>query len=343
MANYWGIHNDRPDLDLVENGFVSIGWPRIGDISLLGDDREVLKARVLHTYPDAKPGAIPVWAGILRRFAFEMQVGDMVVYPHKPDSTVNIGRVTGGYEYDASAAEHPHHRQVEWLRTHVPRTTFTQAARNEIGSAVTMFSVKNNVAEFRDFMAGKLTPPATAAAADESIEDAVEQASQAITAERIEQHTRDFIISTLMTEIDHYEFEEFVADLLIAMGYKARVTQKSGDGGIDVVAHRDQLGLEPPLIKVQCKHTEGSRGGPDVQQLTGTLAPGGAELGLFVTLGSYSKDARGLERTRSDLRLVSGDDVVDLIAAHYDQLDSKWQRLLPLRRVLVVDQDPEAG
>ena len=171
----------------------------------------------------------------------------------------------------------------------------------------------------------------------------MEQAAQAITAERIEQHTRDYVITTLMTKVGHFEFEEFVADLLVAMGYKARVTQKSADGGIDVLAHRDPLGLEPPLIKVQCKHSEASKGAPDVQQLTGTLAPGGSELGLFVTLGSYSKDARALERTRSDLRLVSGDDVVDLIAENYEQLDPKWQRLIQLRRVFVVDEDPEAG
>lgn len=185
--------------------------------------------------------------------------------------------------------------------------------------------------------------PTPGPVADDSIDEAVEQAAQAITADRIEQHTRDFIIGTLLAELDGYEFEEFVADLLIAMGYRARVTQRSGDGGIDVLAHRDPLGLEPPLIKVQCKLTESSKGGPDVQQLTGTLAPGGSELGLYVTLGSYSKDARSVERTRSDLRLVSGDDIVELICDHYEHLAPRWQRLLPMRRVFVVDQSPEDG
>lgn len=342
MAVFWGIHNDRPDLDLVENGFVSIGWPGVGDIQALGDDKDVLKARVAQVFPDAKPGAIPVWAGVLRRFAFEMQPGDFVVYPHKPDSTINIGRVVGPYSY-FDGERHPHRRTVEWLHTDIPRTRFTQAARNEIGSAVTMFRIKTNVAEFQAVLSGAPTTPDPGPAADDSIDEAVEQAAQAITADRIEQHTRDFIISTLMNELDGFEFEEFVADLLVAMGYRARVTQRSQDGGIDVLAHRDPLGLEPPLIKVQCKLTEGSKGGPDVQQLTGTLAPGGSELGLYVTLGSYSKDARSVERTRSDLRLVSGDDVVGLICEHYDRLDPRWQRLLPLRSVFVVDQGPEDG
>ena len=76
MKPIWGIHNDRPELDLVSDGFVSIGWQEIGDIREVGPDREDLKARLAETYPDAKPGAIPVWAGVLLRFAFEMQVGD---------------------------------------------------------------------------------------------------------------------------------------------------------------------------------------------------------------------------------------------------------------------------
>lgn len=342
MAALWGIHNNRPDLELVENGFVSIGWSGVGDLAAIGDDKDALKARVAEVFPDAKPGAIPVWAGVLRRFAFEMQIGDHVVYPHKPDSTINICRVTGPYTYHAGE-RHPHRRTVEWLRTGIPRTRFSQAARNEIGSAVTMFKVKTNVDEFRAVLSGPPSQPDPGPVADDSIDEAVEQAAQAITADRIEQHTRDFIIGTLLAELDGYEFEEFVADLLIAMGYRARVTQRSGDGGIDVLAHRDPLGLEPPLIKVQCKLTESSKGGPDVQQLTGTLAPGGSELGLYVTLGSFSKDARSVERARSDLRLVSGDDIVELICDHYEHLDARWQRLLPMRRVFVVDQSPEDG
>jgi predicted Mrr-cat superfamily restriction endonuclease len=33
-------------------------------------------------------------------------------------------------------------------------------------------------------------------------------------------------------------------------------------GGIDIVAHKDELGFEPPIIKVQVKSSEGSIGDP---------------------------------------------------------------------------------
>jgi len=123
------------------------------------------------------------------------------------------------------------------------------------------------------------------------------------------------------------------------MGYQARVTQFSGDGGVDVVAHRDPLGIEPPLIKVQCKHVSSSMSRPDVQRLIGTLSPG--ELGLFVTLGSYTKEATSLEREKQNLRLLGGTDVVRLTLDHYEALPERWRARVPLRRVYVVDRQAE--
>ncbi|NEQ54991.1 MAG: restriction endonuclease, partial [Leptolyngbya sp. SIO3F4] len=62
----------------------------------------------------------------------------------------------------------------------------------------------------------------------------------------------------------------------------------------DVIAHTDELGFEPPIIKVQCKRRTDQIGEPEVSQLLGTLGEG--ECALFVTLGSYSRAARALER-----------------------------------------------
>jgi len=104
------------------------------------------------------------------------------------------------------------------------------------------------------------------------------------------------------------------------------------------VAHRDQLGLEPPIIKVQCKRTTATIGAPDVQKLAGSLAHGGSEVGLFVTLGAYSTDAQHIERTRQDLRLINGKHLVELVLEHYEDLAPEWKQLLPIRRVYAVER-----
>jgi len=336
----WGVHNDQPQLDLVGNGFISIGWFEMGDLAAIGNDKDAMKAKVALMYPDIKPGAIPGTAGTLLAFAYRMQVGDLVVYPYRPDSTLNFGRIESDYYYERDVSLHRNRREVTWLKTGVPRTEFSQTARWEVGAAITVFQVKHHTNEFLAYVrsgTATTTPPVIA-----NPDEAVDVAAEAPSAERIEADTRDFVIATLMRELEGAQFEHFVAHLLEQMGYRTRVTQASGDGGVDIIAHRDALGLEPPIIKVQCKRTTGSMGGPDVQRLTGTLSPGGTELGLFVTLGSFSREAQHISRTRQDLRLINGTELVDLIFAHYNTFSPEYKRLLPIRSVYVVDRELEA-
>ncbi|MGD9795934.1 MAG: restriction endonuclease [Acidimicrobiia bacterium] len=335
----WGIHCDQPDLDLVGQGFVSVGWDEIGDLRGYSNDPDGLKAAISTAYPSSKPGAIPVWAGVLNRFAFAMSVGDYVINPNRADSTLNFGQVDGGYYFKADAEVHKHRRPVKWLRVGIPRAQFSQTARYEIGSAVTLFAVKNHAAEFLTFIKSGTVPLDTSPSTDEGVTTTAEAEPNA---QRISTYTRDFIIDTLYRNLGPHRFEEFTAALLRAMGYRALATPPSGDGGVDVIAHRDPLGLEPPIIKVQCKKTLNTIGGPDVQKLAGALAHGGAEVALFITLGTYSSDAIRIERTRQDLRLINGAELVSLILEHYELLEPEWKQLLPLRRVYVVDREPEA-
>lgn len=338
MKTIWGIHNDALTDELVDEGFVSIGW-EIGDIRAIGSGRTQLKEALERRYPDEKPGAYPVWAGILLRFAFEMEPGDIVIAPNKRDSTLNFGRIVGPYEFEVSEPVHPHRRRVEWLNTGVSRGLFPQKALYEIGSALTLFRVKNNVDVFNAFLTGNqqgAIDPQPAAAPQEAAEEWAEDEPSAT---RLEQFAHDTILKALLEELSHEEFEHFTADLLRAMGYQARVTPFSSDGGIDVIAHRDPLGLEPPQIKVQCKHTAAQQSRPDVQRLSGTLAQG--EMALFVCLGNYTREALGYERERQNLRLLTGADVVDLTLKHYDLLPAKWRVRMPLRQVYVVDRVAE--
>jgi restriction system protein len=343
MATIWGIHNDHPQLHIEDLGIVTIGWDEVGDLSQLGQDREAIKAKVAAAFPHGKPGAIPVWAGVLYRFAYEILVGDIIIYPYKPDSTLFFGKVSGDYEYDAAAEFHRNRRKVDWFIRDVPRTLFSQPALNEIGAAVTVFRVKNHAAEFEAFIAKgwkggeSLEAPVGTVNISDDTDTAVSEAEEAISASRIDEYTRDFILKTLLTSVGAYEFEEFVAALLESMGYRAEVTQKSADGGVDVIASQDPLGLGPPVIKVQCKRTVATIGSPEVHKLFGTLA--GGQQGLFVTLGAYSAQAQQEARAKEGVKLVGGREIVELVLENYERLDDKWRRLLPLRSVYAVDAD----
>ncbi len=152
MQAMWGIHNDVFGRELIDGGFISIGWDDIPSLNRLGPDRGRLKELLAERYPDATEGAIRNWAGVLFRFAFEMREGDLVVAPHKPDSTLSFGVVAGPYEYHAGTPSHPHRRRMTWLKTGVARTHFSPAALYEIGSALTLFQVSTHDIEFREFV-----------------------------------------------------------------------------------------------------------------------------------------------------------------------------------------------
>jgi restriction system protein len=331
----WGIHLDLPELDFIGDGFISVGWDDIGDLREFGSDRDALKAQLAERIA-AKPGAIPVWAGLLMRFAREMQPGDLVVYPRKADRTVNLGLVDSDYRWEADLPTHRHRRSIKWIQTGLPRTGFSQGALYEIGSAVTLFRVKTHAQEF--LQAAHLDPQSAAAAPVAQPDVVVDEASLAEDvpdAERILDTTRDFILRTLATDLKGHPFAEFVSRLLRTMGYRTIVSPPGPDRGIDIVAHKDKLGLEPPIIKVQCKSTGGKIGSPEVSSLAGTL--GGDELGLFVTLGHFSPDAVNMGRDRSRIRLIDGPELVNLILEHYDQLPAEDRARIPMRQVYVQD------
>ena len=113
------------------------------------------------------------------------------------------------------------------------------------------------------------------------------------------------------------------------MGYFARVTRYAGDGGVDIIAHKDELGFQPPIIKVQCKQSLATIGGPAVQQLIGAIQP--SEHALFVTLGDYSSDAVRIERGKSNLRLIGGTDLVRYSITN-ERFEPRFKSLLPLKR-----------
>lgn len=335
----WGIHNDSLTDELVRGGFISLGWDEVGDLRKLGGTRESIKRHLISQFPGENPNRIPGRAGVLYRFAHVMKPGDVVIAPYKPDSTINIGIVDGDYYHAAEEPRHRHRRPVRWEKVGLPRAVFSQSALYELGSAITLFEFKrhsdevlavlNAGSEDADDIA-KVVDTVVAPSGEEVEEEEFEQPR----ASRILRHTRDFVLECISTRISPYEFEELAADLLRTIGYQARVTQFSQDGGIDVVAHKDPLGVEPPQIKAQCKQRVSTIGSPDVQQLVGTLGHG--DLGLFITLGTYSKDAYAIERQRPGLRLLTGEDVVTLIIDNYALLPERWRKLIPLTTVLVV-------
>lgn len=331
----WGIHmgvhvGNRP----IEGGYVGIGYAELGD-PRNHTSRESLKT-ILSELLDVKSGAIPVHAGTVFKFLHEIHVGDYVIYPSKHDRMVNIGQFSEPPEYEAEELdEYPNRRKVEWL-CHIPRNEFSQSALNEIGSAVTLFRVKNHAEAFISKI-GDVQPIPVLASSEDKVDDEAgdDDVATVVASLQAEENTSDFVVRRIMNGLSGHEFEALVANILECMGYTARITQASADGGVDIIAHLDALGFQPPIVKVQCKRKTVQIPRMDVDQLLGTLGEG--EYGLFVSLGSYSRSAVELERNRSKLRLIDGEQFVELLISHYDGLLPRYRSLIPLKQIYVPD------
>lgn len=317
----WGIHTMDDSLFLQED-VIAIGWKKMGKLSEIKADREAFKKQYANVYPDAKKGSIATSAGMLYKFVHEAKIGDYVVFPSKIDRMINIGIIKSDYIYEPDAKEYVNQHKVKWLK-HLPRTAFSQGALYEAGSALTFFAIKNYSDEYlaalgKEFKRNSLS---TNNEEDESV---------AATAQEIIETTKDFILKELSKNLKGYALEEFVAELLDAMGYRTKVSSQGGDSGIDIIAYKDEL---PPRIIVQVKSQDSDIQEATIQSLKGAMREG--DYGLFVTLSNYTKNAQKYLDSTPIIRGINGTELVELILKYYEDLSDKYRKMIPLKMVYI--------
>ena len=199
---------------------------------------------------------------------------------------------------------------------------FSQGALYEIGSAMSFFAVKNYADEFLSALDKDFNKHVS--------ETNEEDESVAATADDIIESTRDFILKELSKNLKGYDLEEFVADLLRAMGYRTTVSPHGGDSGIDITAYKDEL---PPRIVVQVKSQDSDIKETTIQSLKGAMREG--DYGLFVTLSNYTKNAQKYLDNTPIIRGINGTELVDLILKYYEDLSEKYRKMIPLKMVYI--------
>jgi restriction system protein len=321
---FWGIHAGKTgDAESLfdKKNVVAVGWERMRDLSSL-KTRADFKKRYEEIFTEVKPSSIPVSAGQLFRFVREMKIGDIVNFPLKRAPEIWLGKITGEYRYDASE-DYPNLRSVEWLKK-LPRTTFSQGALYEIGSAMSLFQVKNFADEFAAALEGKAAAAPTVEEDDETV---------SVVADDIAQQSRDFVLKQIHQKLKGHGLAELVAHLLELMGYQTKVSPPGPDRGIDIWANKDDLWVTPPTIIVQVKSGEGDVNEATVSELSGKISD--KDFGLFVSAGGFNKRAKDFASSKRNLKLIDGDELVELVYKYYPKLDAKYKGMIPLRQVYI--------
>ena len=325
-----GGDDSEADPLFIENEQIAVGFHEVDrDVSALPPQRAAFKDAFYGRGAETRPNAIPILAGQLFRFVHEMKTGDRVIYPRKIDRTLLWGEIATPYIYDrAHNPDFPHRRGVRWLNV-LSRDAFSQGALYELGSTLTLFELRNFAAEF----IRRFEPPAGSGGVKFAAPS--EDDTQARVARDIAETTKDFIAKKIKTDLKGFPLEPFVADLFRAMGYNAHATRAMRDDGVDVTAHRDELGIEPPILKIQVKAHEANVGADLVKAFYAMIHE--RDVGIFITTGGFTAAAKNFAGGKGNLKLVDGVEFVSLIEKYYDGLDLKFRKQIPLRRMLVPD------
>jgi restriction system protein len=141
-------------------------------------------------------------------------------------------------------------------------------------------------------------------------------------------------IDTYLDTLGGYEFQDLVAALLEGMGYATNAVSKPGaDGGTDILAYIDPLGAQTPHIRVQVKHRNQAASREDVAALRGIIR-GDREIGLFVSSGGFTKEARREAGNGAvHIELVDLDRFLELWLQHYSKIPEAKRSKLRLEPV----------
>jgi hypothetical protein len=125
---------------------------------------------------------------------------------------------------------------------------------------------------------------------------------------------RRWSVRRILNEYDPYEFEGLVSNLWSSQGYRTKVTSKSGDGGIDVVAiDKDKKAG----IQVKRNSSDNKISSPEINRVYGAASQKNCDEIVFVTTSSFTapakKAARKLNRRDVDIILINGRKLVNLL------------------------------
>jgi restriction system protein len=103
------------------------------------------------------------------------------------------------------------------------------------------------------------------------------------------------------------QFETFIGEYFRRQGYLVVETPEGPDNGIDLVLRKDG-----EKTYVQCKHWKANHVGVEkIRELLGSMTAGGAQNGIFVVSGNYTRPAVSFAR-ECGIRLIDGAELATL-------------------------------
>ena len=319
--------------DWIRKSIVGIGWD-FGGADIATMSREQIRAAYAAAHPSESKQKVAASVGQVFRFAHSMEQGSTVVMYDPAERLYHIGVIAG----PCSPVPEPEGitctRTVTWSKT-APRDVLSQSSKSSLGGIQTIFAISTEVMADLESAAAHKRPAAGAGLVcnpDEHAQDSSDDSSSDDEALAATYDNGIELIKDRVSQLSWEDMERLVVGMLKAMGYCARATPKGPDGGRDVIASPDALGLESPRIVAEVKHRKEAMGAPAVRSSIGGLRAG--DRGLYVSTGGFTKEARyEADRANVPVRLLDLDSFVRHYVEVYDKTDDETRSILPLTRI----------
>jgi len=327
-----GAHSEYETLAL-EQGLSIIAWSELPDLSQVTTQQQ-LREVVERAYPDAPHGRVSNYVGQLWSFRERMQTGDLVVLPLRTRAAIAIGRLSGPYQFRPDLpGSATHVRETEWLRSDVPRNAFRQDMLYAFGGFTTVYQITRSDAEGRinAVLEGRPDPGGGTDAPEEGLD--------------LEAYARDQVMAYIGGRFRRHDLARLVNAVVQANGYRTQLSAPGPDGGVDIVAGGGPMGLNAPRLCVQVKSSDNPADVNVVRELQGVMQKYGADRGLLMSWGGFTKNATVEARPLFfRMRLWDAGDLVNALLQDYERLPADMQAELPLKRIwALVPEEQEGG
>lgn len=320
MAKVWCVRAEYGTYseDFIQGGYVAIGWVPSFDLAKI-QSRDELYSLYNKDHPDdTSKYVVGVQVGQISRFLLDIQEGDFVITPGKDTDELYYGVVQANAYYYFQGKDrcpYKHRKKIKWEKEPLKRYTFSVPFQNTIRSSLTVFGISQEDEFFLKIGKNELIVPKPA----------------------VKFNPTQIVLNQIL-ELQAKEFEILVGHLLTAMGFEeTEVTGKTGDGGVDVIGELNASNLAKVKVFVQAKRYK-----PDhiisartVRELRQAIPFGGQ--GAFITTSDFQNEALNVatEAGFPRIGLINGEQLVDLLVEHWDDIPSDFQELLGLRPGLV--------
>ncbi len=274
-----------------------------------------------NAYPDHTSNlVIGQQVGQIARFLLEIKAGDYVITPAQDTEFIYYGVVENDAYYFAKGEDdgcpYLQRKKVKWCDKPIQRSQLSVPFQNTMRSSLTVFYVSHKKNFFTIINKRNLIPET-----DIQIE--------------YDYYTS---ILTRILELDHQEFEILITHILNALGFEgSEHTGKVGDGGVDATGELNVSNMAKIKLFVQVKRYKlGSRiKGNVVKALRANIPAGGQ--GAFITTAGFDKKAKeiAVENGFPRIGLINGEQLVDILAEHWDDMPDEFKEKLNLKTGLV--------